>query len=122
MPKKTPAAELFNACGIAPDDYTAAMRLAVKQRWSGLPIHEKVDVLRARLAAVQVASVDPAAVCESLAADTPAAALDAATAAEVKRLKRNASVNAWRERNQLQAALDAREAKFAALRARRKVA
>lgn len=122
MPKQTPAADAFAALGIAPADFTDAMTLAVKQRWSGLQTDAKVADLRAQLAAVEVAvvpSVDEM-LAEHAAMGEPIDDVARARAtAEHKRLKRNAAVNAWRERNRLQAALDARDLKFKALRASR---
>lgn len=111
--KSQPAGEQFAALGIDPADYTPAMTLAIKQRWSNLPVDKKVDELRAELAAVQtpaVTSVD--ALIQELGTRELAEA-------EHRRLKRNAAVNAWRVRNQLRAALDARDLKFAAMRAKR---
>ena len=102
MKSKKPA-DLFEEMGIPEADWTEPMRLAVKQKWSGLRVDEKVDVLRKELAAVEAVAV-PSSVTDP---------------DEVKRLKRNAAVNAWRTRNQIQAALDARDLKFAALRAKR---
>lgn len=107
---KTDPAEQF--AGIPESDWTDPMRLAIKQRWTKLPMDAKVDELRARLAAVTVAPIDE----DALRADFPDVEK---FEAELKRRKRNAAVNAWRERNQIQAALDARQAKFAALRSKR---
>lgn len=113
MSKKTPAAEQFAALRIDPKDFTPAMELAVKQKWSGLPVDEKVGDLRDRLAMVTLPGV-PAV--EALVAD----GMDEADAkAERARLLRNAKVNAWRTRNQIQAALDARDLRFRAMRAAR---
>lgn len=120
--KATPAAEQFAALGLNDQTaWTPAMALAVKQKWANLPIDRKVDDLRSELAAVAVEQTPDAA---ALAADPdfqkqwgPAddAVINAAQA-EAHRLKRNAKVNAWRQRNQIQAALDARALKFAAMR------
>ena len=121
--KKTPAAEQFAALGIAKDDWTDAMRLAVKQKWSGLPVDAKVADLRALLDAATATPLDVPSVEDikkQMILDGAVIAADAEAIKEHKRLKRNAAVNAWRERNQIQAALDARDLKFAALRAKRK--
>jgi hypothetical protein len=129
MPKKITAAQQFEKLGLGPADYTTAMRNAVNQRWSELPVDRKVDELRADLAAVTREAT--ATVEELLDAEVqilaqngvtmtvdelPAATRDAAVK-EAERLKRNAGVNAWRERGKIQAALDARELRFAAMRA-----
>lgn len=106
------AADQFAALGIPEADWTDTMRLAVKQRWSNLPVDVKVDDLRTRVAAVKK---DPT----PTAADLEAAGFAGDARTEAARLKRNAAVNAWRTRGQLQAALDARELKFAAMRAAR---
>lgn len=120
MTQKNAAAQ-FAALGIPETDWTDAMRLAVKQKWSSLPVDAKVADLRARLASVETPAVPT---IEALRLEFRAAGRAADLAAEDaiaehKRLKRNAAVTAWRARNQIQAALDAREAKFAALRAKR---
>lgn len=119
MPKQTPAAEQFAALGIAEADYTKAMTLAVKQRWSNLPVERKVADLRAELAAVEAPVVPTVDALRTAleAAGEPLA--QAAAEAEHARLKRNAAVTAWRAKNKLQAAIDARDIKFAALRAKR---
>lgn len=124
--RKTPAAEQFRALGLTDEKaWTDAMQLAVKQRWGGLPVDKKVADLRAALEAVTLApipSVDEmVAEAVSLGGTDDEATRTKATA-EHKRLKRNAAVNAWRERNQIQAALDARDLRFAAMRAARKSA
>lgn len=106
--KSTPAAEQFSAMGLEPADWTDTMRIAVKQRWTNLPVDAKVDDLRTQIAAVTPA---PAPTVEVLLAQGFGTEDECRT--EVARLKRNASVNAWRTRNQLQAALDARELKYA---------
>lgn len=108
------AADAFAALGIAPADWTDTMRLAVKQNWTNLPVDKKVDDLRAEIAAIKPEPVPPAEVLLAQGFGT-----EDECRAEVNRLKRNASVNAWRARGQLQAALDAREAKFARVRAAR---
>ena len=111
--KATPAAEQFAALGFAdPLDWTPAMALAVKQKWTNLPVDRKVDVLRADLAAVMVSVTATAhdLVVAGFSTDADACATEAS------RLVRNAKVNAWRVRNQIQAALDARALKFAILR------
>lgn len=123
MSHKTPAAEQFAALGISESDWTDAMRLAVKQKWSGLPVDAKVGDLRSLLATTKatppaVPSVEDIKKAMILAGDP--VVTDAAATAEHKRRKRNAAVNAWRERNQIQAALDARDLKLAATRAKRK--
>lgn len=117
--KKKSADAQFAALGIPESAWTPAMRLAVKQRWSSLPVDETVDSLRHRLA-----DVTPHAVPEpaELAASDESFADAAAAEKEIARLKRNAAVNAWRERTQLQAALDARGLKFAGMRGRKKEA
>jgi len=124
--RKTPAAEQFHALGLTDEKaWTPTMLLAVKQRWSGLPVDQKVADLRAALAAVEVAAVpsvdEMVAEAVSLGGTDNDATRDKATT-EHKRLKRNAAVNAWRERNQIQAALDARDLKFRALRSAKKSA
>lgn len=111
MPKKTPAAEQFAALNIDPADYTPAMALAVKQKWSGLPIDKKVGELRDALAAVESPDVPTVDDLAAQGADDPEA--------ERKRLVRNAKVHVWRQRNQIQAALDARDIRFKAMRAAR---
>jgi hypothetical protein len=125
-PRKTPAAEQFAALGLTDETaWTKAMQLAVKQRWAGLPVDVKVADLRARLAAVETAVVPTVEemLAEHAAMGEPIDDVARARAeAERKRLVRNANVNAWRERNQIQAALDARDLKFSALRAARKTA
>lgn len=121
MPRRTPAAEQFAALGIPEDDYTDAMRLAVKQKWTGLPVDAKVADLRDQLAALKPTEVEtPAQIKTRLILAGAPVVTDAEVDVEHKRLKRNAAVNDWRARNQIQAALDARDAKFAALRAKRK--
>lgn len=120
MTRKTPAAEQFAALGIAEDDYTDAMQLAVKQKWSGLPVEDKVADLRAALEALEAPTVpDVAQIKADLVLAGNTVVSDEMATAEHKRLKRNAAVNAWRTRNQIQAALDARELKFAAMRNKR---
>jgi hypothetical protein len=125
MPKSkaTPAAEQFIAHGLTDESaYTPAMQLAIKQKWTGLPIDSPVATLRDAIAKIKPKPVPSVTdVMADLAAQGVSPVSGEAAAAEVKRLKRNAAVQAWRERNQLQAALDARELKFAALRAKRKV-
>lgn len=111
----TPAADQFAALGIPEADWTDTMRLAVKQRWTNLPVDEKVGVLREQIAAV---TKDPTPTADELAASGFAGD----PVKEAARLKRNAAVNAWRARGQLQAALDARELRFAAIRAHRNAA
>lgn len=108
------AAAQFEALGIPEADWTDAMRLAVKQRWSNLPVDVKVDDLRASLAAV----TEPAAPTE---AELVAAGFTTEPAQhdELARRKRNAKVQAWRARKQIQAALDARDLRFKAMRAKR---
>lgn len=114
MPKRITAAQQFTDLGIPESDWTPAMRLAVKQRWSLLPVSEKVDVLRQGIAAVEP---DPTPTVDQLATTGhPREECEK----EARRLKRNAGVNAWRDRGQLQAALDARTLKFAQLRAAKK--
>jgi hypothetical protein len=108
MPRKsTPAAEQFRAMGLEPSEWTEPMKIAVKQRWSNLPVDAKVDELRAQIAAVAPAPVPTVEVLQAQGFGT-----EDECRTEVARLKRNASVNAWRSRNQFQAALDARELKF----------
>lgn len=120
MPKKTPAADQFAALGIPRDDWTDAMKLAVTQKWGDLPVTEKVADLRTSLAAVTTADVGTVAdVKAQLLLSGATIVTEADAVAEHKRLKRNAAVQAWRKRNQIQAALDARELKFAQLRAKR---
>jgi len=123
MPKLTPAADQFAALGLTADQFTPAMQLAIKQKWSGLPVDKKVGDLRDALAAVtpptHATLVD---LLEASNADHPGRTIDeqhSLAGAEHARLKRNAAVAAWRERNKLQAAIDARDLKFAALRAKR---
>ncbi len=107
-------ADQFRALGLTDEtEWTPGMRLAVKQKWSGLPIDAKVDDLRAQLAAVQVEPVPAVDDLTKLIGDRDMAV------AEHARLTRNAKVNAWRERGRLRAALEARELKFARLRAAR---
>lgn len=114
--KSVSAAEQFAALGLTDaSKWTPAMNLAVKQKWSSLPVDAKVDDLRTRLAAVKTPAVP------SIHALTQQLGTADAAKAEHARLLRNAKVNAWRARNQIQAALDAREMKFAA-RAKRTVA
>lgn len=120
MPKKTPAADQFRALGLTDETaWTDTMRLAVKQRWSGLPVDAKVADLRAQLAAIVPDPVPTAAALQAAleAAGEPLA--EQAAAAEHKRLKRNVAVDVWRRRGKVQAAIDARDLKFAALRALR---
>lgn len=119
MPKATPAAEQFTALGINPADYTPAMQLAVKQKWGNLRVNEKVDVLRRDLAAVVTEPAPPVESIEATARAMGEADPTAYAVAEHKRLKRNHAVAAWRARNQIQAALDARDLKFKAMRAKR---
>ena len=113
MPKKHDtihAAQQFEQLGIELKDHTRAMQLAVSQRWTNLPVDLPVGELRKRIAAVKtapVASVEDVMADRVTAGENPVVRADCE--AEVARLKRNAAVNAWRERNQLQAALDARE-------------
>lgn len=115
--KSTAAAAQFTALGIDEADYTDAMRLAVKQRWSNLPVDQKVDDLRAALAAVK----EPALPTDD---ELVAAGFttDVAKHDEMARRKRNAKVQAWRARKQIQAALDARDLRFRAMRAKRSTA
>jgi hypothetical protein len=101
---------------------TDAQRHALKQGWNltdllGLTVAE----LRARLAAVTPADVPSVVDLATQApADLPMDELPSTWAVkEHARLKRNAVTNAWRERMRLQAALDTRGAKYAALRAKR---
>ena len=108
-----PAAEQFDALGLTPKDWTPSMQMAVKQKWSNLEVDAKVDDLRQRIADVEPV---PTPTPEILMASGFSADLDECTE-EAKRLKRNATVNAWRTRTQLQAALDARELRFAKTRA-----
>lgn len=124
MPRTSHSAEAqFRDLDIPVTDWTPAMQLAVKQKWSSLPVDEKVADLRDRLAAVKPATVPSVADLKAqLILEGRDVVTDADAEAEHKRLKRNAAVNAWRERNQLQAALDARELRFAAMRAKRKPA
>lgn len=125
MTRRTPAAEQFAALGIPETDWTDAMRLAVKQKWSGLPVDAKVADLRTQLDELTARPLEVPTVADIKATMILAGAAvvtDAAAETEHKRLKRNAAVNHWRERNQIQAALDARDLKFAALRAKRKPA
>lgn len=111
--KKTPAAAAFEKLGAKPVDYTPAMRLAVKQKWTDLPTEVPVAELRERLAALEAPSVPTLAELEADESVTD-------PAGELVRLKRNAAVNAWRARNRLQAALDARNLRYAALRSAKK--
>lgn len=116
MPK-TPAAAQFAALGIAEEDYTDAMRTAVTQRWAGLPVEKKIGDLRAELAAIET----PTITLDDVPRGTgDPAVVEAAAAEELKRLRRNAAVNTWRAKTKLQAAIDARDVKFAALRAKRR--
>jgi hypothetical protein len=108
------AADQFTALGLTDADYTDAMRIAVKQGWSNLPVDAKVADLRDALAAVTT----PVITDTDARAGLPADATDEQVAVEVARLRRNAGVNAWRQRTRIQAALDARGAKFAAMRAK----
>lgn len=110
----TTARDAFAALGLTETDWTPAMRLAVKQKWTNLPVDEKVSVLRERLQAVSAESTADAQTLHNAGFGT-----EEECAAEAARLKRNAGVQAWRARNQIQAALDAREAKFAKMRAGR---
>lgn len=111
-----PAAEQFADLGLTNQKHwTPAMQLAVKQKWSNLPIGDKVDDLRNAIADIVT---DPTPSVEMLLA-TGFSKDEGACRVEAARLKRNATVNAWRRRNQLQAALDAREMKYAAMRAAR---
>lgn len=121
MTRRTPAADQFKALGIPETDWTDAMQLAVKQKWSGLPVDDKVADLRAALEALTQPEVPTVEQIkgELVLAGNPVVTDDMATA-EHKRRKRNAAVNHWRARNQIQAALDAREAKFAMMRGKRK--
>ena len=111
MPKRTPAAQQFTDLGIPEADWTPAMQLAVKQRWSGLPVTSTVAELRAELAKVEAVATPTA---ERLVEDGMA---QAEAEAEAKRLKRNAAVNAWRTKTQVQAALDGRDLRFKRMRA-----
>lgn len=98
---------------------------AAKQGWK-IDATPTIGALRTALAAVTVTvtptasqlSADPAFRPElertTGAADSPR--IVAATA-EAARLERNAKVNAWRDRQRLQAAIDRRGASFALLRA-----
>lgn len=110
-----PAAAQFDALGLTPTDWTPAMQMAVKQKWANLEVDAKVDDLRARIADVEP---DPTPTADILMASGFSTDEDEC-AAEARRLKRNATVNAWRERTQLQAALDARELRYAKVRAAR---
>ena len=110
-----PAAAQFEALGLTPKDWTPAMQMAVKQKWSNLPVDDKVDDLRQRIADVEP---EPTPSPDILMATGFSTKADEC-AEEAKRLKRNATVNAWRVRTQLQAALDARELRFAKVRAAR---
>lgn len=110
------AAEQFKAMGIPESDWTDTMQVAVKQRWSSLPVDEKVADLRARLAAVAepvLPSLEDLTKQYEAAADPHA---EQTATDELARLKRNAKVQTWRARKQIQAALDARDLKFKALR------
>ena len=107
------AEQQFTELGLTVRDYTPAMKLAIKQRWSNLEVDAKVDDLRARVAAVKVEETPSAEILQAQGMDPEEARAEAA------RLRRNAGVQAWRARNQLQAALDAREAKFAKMRGKR---
>lgn len=111
--KSRAAAAQFAELGIDEADYTPAMRLAVKQKWSSLPVDQPVGKLREQIAAVVTEQPDMAAL-------TAAFPEPAEFEAELRRLKRNYAVTAWRRRNQLQAALDARDLRFAAMRSKRK--
>lgn len=122
MPKSIKAADAFAALGLTAADYTDAMRLAVKQNWTNLPTDVAVSELREKVAAVTTAptptSNDLAAGGHGTTYVNGVIVVDReACNKEAARLKRNAAVNAWRERNRLQAALDARDAKFAKMRA-----
>lgn len=119
MPK-TPAADAFIALGLTDQTaWTPAMHLAVKQRWTDLPLDVKVGELRDRIANLTAPEVpDVGTVKANLILANRAEVSDADAKAEHARLKRNAGVNAWRQRGQLQAALDARDLKFKALRAK----
>jgi hypothetical protein len=116
---KTSALDAFASLGLTDQTvFTKAMALAVKQRWTDLPTDRKVDELRADLAVLEADG--PAEVASVLALEGIGSGLDHAEAEkEHARLKRNAAVNHWRARNQIQAALDARDLKFAAMRAKR---
>jgi hypothetical protein len=119
MPKQISARQQFDKMGIDPADYTKPMQIAIKQRWTLLPVECKVGDLRNMLAAVTPAPT-PSAVelaAENLARD----GIEDRDGAEreAKRLAANARVNAWRERGRIQAALDARDLKYAALRAKK---
>jgi hypothetical protein len=118
--KATPAAEQFAALGLTDQSaWSPAMNLAVKQKWANLPVDRKVDDLRAELAAIAVDEVPTVDMLEGSAmpqhGDAREMTRDEAVA-EHARLLRNAKVNAWRKRNQIQAALDARALKFAQMR------
>lgn len=123
MSKKPAAADQFAALGLDQSVWTEPMRIAVAQKWSGLPVDTKVGDLRDQLAApyeLVVPTVDELIEAAAAAGGGDTAdddALGVRAAAEHARLTRNAKVNAWRARTKLQAALDARELRFAALRA-----
>ena len=108
----TPAADAFAGLGLDETEWTPAMTIAVRQCWSGLPTDAPVADLRAAIANI------PQPTRDTIAAQNP----DVTDADELSRLCRNAKVNAWRKRTQLQAALDARSLRFAKMRAARKVA
>lgn len=122
MKKATPAAEQFAVLGVSKSDYTDAMKLAIRQKWTNLPVDVPVAELRTRLAAVTPAPVPSLEeVTVAIAAahpDLPVEDVADKARTEQARLKRNAAVHAWRQRNQLQAALDARDHKFKVLRAK----
>lgn len=100
------AADQFAKLGLTPADWTPAMGVAVKQKWTGLDVDAKVADLRERIEAQVRPTLD------TIRAQHPGVDDDEAT-----RLLRNAKVNAWRVRTRLQAALDARELRFAKMRA-----
>ena len=104
------AEQQFADLGLTARDYTPAMVLAIKQHWSNLQIDAKVDDLRAAIKAVTTEETATADIL--IAKGMP----EDEARSEAARLRRNAGVQAWRQRNQLQAALDAREAKFAKMR------
>lgn len=112
--KSSGAAAQFAAMGIPESDWTDAMHLAVKQRWSNLPVDVKVDDLRASLADVKEPALPTVAELVAAGFDTEPQQKD-----EMARRKRNAKVQAWRARKQIQAALDARDLRFKAMRAKR---
>lgn len=93
-------------------EITPALEVAVKQKWT-LPEGTMAE-LKAALAAVQMPTDLPSA--EALYAANFHADKEACQA-EAVRLVRNAKTNDWRQRTRLQAAIDARTAKFANVRA-----